>query len=40
MDIGGVVIVAEREMVPGVQPAVVGVAELMEGTKLDHGKPP
>ncbi|MNE82382.1 hypothetical protein D3C80_1791020 [compost metagenome] len=32
----GVVVLGEREVVLGVQPAVVGAAELLEGSAFDH----
>jgi hypothetical protein len=32
----GVVVIGEREMVPGIQPAVIGMAKAVEGTMLDH----
>jgi hypothetical protein len=33
----GVVIAREREMVVGIEPAVIGVAEAIEGADIDHG---
>jgi hypothetical protein len=32
-----VVVAAEREVVPGLQPAVIGAAELIEWSEFDHG---
>src|SRR3954452_13846808 len=34
---GRVMIAREREMMAGVEPAVVGVAEAVEGADVDHG---
>src|SRR3546814_8288238 len=33
---GGIVITGEREVVTGVQPAVIGMAETVERTNIDH----
>src|SRR5258708_38928118 len=32
-----IVVAAEREVVPGLQPAVIGAAEFVERSKFDHG---
>src|SRR3546814_711999 len=40
MHVLGVVVVGEREAVPGVEPAVIGVATFMCGTQGDHGLAP
>lgn len=37
---GGVVVLGKREMVMGIEPAVVGVAEAFEGSQLQHGRAP
>ncbi len=36
-DVGGIVMFAEREMVLGLQPAMVGAAEFVEWSEFDHG---
>ncbi len=37
---GRIVIAGEREMVAGVEPAVIGVAEAGKGADFDHGGSP
>ena len=35
--IAGIIMAAEREVMLGLQPAVVGAAEFVEGSEFDHG---
>src|SRR4029077_12903811 len=35
--IGGIIVTGEREVVSGLQPAVIGAAEFVERSEIDHG---